>query len=425
MNLLPMSALNLSGKRVMIREDLNVPVQNGQVTSDMRIRAALPTLRSAMRQGARVIVLSHLGRPAEGKYDPELSLAPVAAKLSELLGVPVPLSKDWLGGVECAPGSVVLCENVRFNEGEKQDSEALARRMAALCDVFVMDAFATAHRAEASTHGLAKFAPVACAGPLLVAELNALARALANPARPLIAIVGGAKVSTKLAILDTLLGKVDKLILGGGIANTFLAAAGYKIGSSVGETDMIATARRLLDLAHARGADIALPMDVIVAHECTAGATAKARWVGEVAGDEMILDIGPATIQRYARILASAKTILWNGPVGVFEFDQLGEGTRAIATTIAGSEAFSLAGGGDTLAAVEKYGLTSRISYISTGGGAFLEFVEGRTLPAVAILEDRARDVQPAANRAPAADCVPAAIRDGEDARPLSGERGG
>jgi phosphoglycerate kinase len=402
MPFLHMSDLNLSGKRVMIREDLNVPVQNGRVTSDARIRAALPTLRSAMRQGAHVIVLSHLGRPEEGKYDPAMSLSPVAAKLSELLGVPVPLCKDWLGGVDCAAGAVVLCENVRFNKGEKQDSEALARQMAVLCDVFVMDAFATAHRAEASTHGLAKFAPVACAGPLLVAELNALGRALANPARPLVAIVGGSKVSTKLTMLDTLLDKVDKLILGGGIANTFLAAAGYKVGSSLCETEMIATARRLLDRAHARGADIALPMDVIVAPERTAGAAAKGRWAAEVAADEMILDIGPATIQRYARILASAKTILWNGPVGVFEFDQFGEGTKALANAIAGSEAFSLAGGGDTLAAVEKYGVASRISYMSTGGGAFLEFVEGKTLPAVAVLEERARDLPPAAKRVPA-----------------------
>jgi phosphoglycerate kinase len=387
-----MSDFDLSGKRVMIREDLNVPMQNGRITSDMRIRAALPTLRSAMQQGAHVIVLSHLGRPEEGKYDPELSLSPVAAKLSELLGVPVPLCKDWLGGVDCAAGSVVLCENVRFNKGEKQDSEALARQMAALCDVFVMDAFATAHRAEASTHGIAKFAPVACAGPLLAAELNALERALANPARPLVAIVGGSKVSTKLTILEALLEKVDKLILGGGIANTFLAAAGIGVGTSLCETEMIATARGLLDRAHARGADIALPMDVTVAHE-RAGAGARGRWAVEVAEDEMILDIGPATIQRYARILASAKTILWNGPVGVFEIDPFGEGTKAIANAIASSEAFSLVGGGDTLAAVEKYGVANRISYMSTGGGAFLEFVEGKTLPAVAVLEDRARDM--------------------------------
>jgi phosphoglycerate kinase len=403
-----MSDLNLSGKRVMIREDLNVPVQNGQVTSDIRIRAALPTLRSAMQQGARVIVLSHLGRPEEGKFDPELSLSPIAAKLSELLGVPVPLRKDWLGGVDCAAGSVVLCENVRFNTGEKKDGEALARQMAALCDVFVMDAFATAHRAEASTHGVAKYAPVACAGPLLLAELNALGRALANPARPLVAIVGGSKVSTKLTILETLLDKVDNLILGGGIANTFLAAAGVKVGSSLCEMDMIATARRLLERAHARGSDIALPLDVIVAHECSAGAAARGRWAAEVAADEMILDIGPATIQRYARILASAKTILWNGPVGVFEFDQFGEGTKAIAQAIAASEAFSLAGGGDTLAAAEKYGVASGISYLSTGGGAFLEFVEGKTLPAVAVLEERARE--------------PSAIRTGADTRPVPEE---
>jgi phosphoglycerate kinase len=402
MTMLYMSDLNLSGKRVLVREDLNVPLQNGQISSDTRIRAALPTLRSAMQQGAHVIVLSHLGRPEEGKCDPQLSLSPVAARLSELLGVPVPLSRDWLGGVKCAAGAVVLCENVRFNNGEKKNSEALARRMAALCDVFVMDAFATAHRAEASTQGVAKFAPVACAGPLLATELKALERALANPARPLVAVVGGAKVSTKLTILEELLDRVDKLILGGGIANTFLMAAGYKVGTSLCETDMLATACRLLDRAHARGADIALPVDVIVAHECTVGATAKGRWASEVAADEMILDIGPATIQRYARILASAKTILWNGPVGVFEFDQFGQGTKAIATTIAGTKAFSLAGGGDTLAAVEKYGAAKGISYLSTGGGAFLEFVEGKTLPAVEVLEERSHEL-PQANRAPVA----------------------
>ena len=418
MTLLYMSDLNLYGKRVMIREDLNVPMQNGQVASDMRIRAALPTLRSAMQQGAHVIVLSHLGRPEEGKYDPELSLAPVAAKLSELLGVPVPLRKDWLGGVDCAAGSVVLCENVRFNKGEKQDSEVLARQVAALCDVFVMDAFATAHRAEASTHGVAKFAPIACAGPLLAAELNALERALANPERPLVAIVGGSKVSTKLTLLGALLAKVDKLMLGGGIANTFMAAAGLKIGTSLCETEMIATARRLLDRAHAHGADIALPIDVTVAHERAAGAAARGCWAAEVADDEMILDIGPATIERYARILASAKTILWNGPVGVFELDQFGEGTKAIANAIAGSGAFSLVGGGDTFAAVERYGVANRISYISTGGGAFLEFVEGKTLPAVAILEDRARDLPRPVDR------LPTTPRIGADARPIPGECG-
>ncbi len=390
--MLRMSDLDLSGKRVLIREDLNVPVQHGRITSDMRIRAALPTLRSAMQQGAQVIVLSHLGRPQEGRYDPELSLAPVAARLSELLCVPVPLRKNWLDGVECAAGSAVLCENVRFNEGEKKDSEALARRMAALCDVFVMDAFATAHRAEASTHGVAKFAPLACAGPLLVAEIKALERTLANPARPLVAVIGGSKVSTKLSVLGTLLDKVDKLILGGGIANTFLAAAGYSIGSSLCETGMMAAALGLLGRAHARGADIVLPADVVVAHERAAGAAARGRWVAEVADDEMILDIGPATIHRYAGILASAKTILWNGPVGVFEFDQFGEGTKAIADAIAGSGAFSLVGGGETLAAVEKYGVAGRISYMSTGGGAFLEFIEGKTLPAVAVLEERGTD---------------------------------
>ncbi len=392
MNLLRMEDLDLAGKRVLIREDLNVPLQNGRVSSDGRIRAALPTLRYAMQKGARVIVLSHLGRPEEGKVSPELSLSPVAAKLSELLGKPVPLLKDWLGGVECAPGSMVLCENVRFNKGEKKDDEALARQMAALCDVFVMDAFATAHRAEASTHGVAKFAKAACAGPLLVAELEALERALANPARPLVAIVGGSKVSTKLAILGALLDKVDKLILGGGLANTFLAAAGYNIGKSLCEKDMLTAAHELLDRAHAGGKEIALPSDdVIVAHECRATVPAKCRWAVQVAEDEMILDIGPATIQRFDRILQSAKTIVWNGPVGVFEIDQFGEGTKAIANAIANSKAFSLAGGGDTLAAIEKYGVGDRISYISTGGGAFLELVEGKTLPAVAMLEERAR----------------------------------
>jgi phosphoglycerate kinase len=391
MNLLRMSDLNLAGKRVLIREDFNVPLLAGVVISDARIRAALPTLRSALQQGAHVMVLSHLGRPVEGKFDPELSLSPVAARLSELLGKLVPLRKEWLGGVECPAGSAVLCENVRFNKGEKKDNEALARQMAALCDVFVMDAFATAHRAEASTHGVAQFAPVACAGPLLVAELEALERALANPARPLVAIVGGSKVSTKLTILDALLDKVDTLIIGGGIANTFLAAAGFNVGKSLCEKDMLASARKLMDRAHALAKDIALPADVVVARECLASAHAEARGVTEVADEDLILDIGPATIQRFGSMLASAKTIIWNGPVGVFEIDQFGEGTKAIARAIAGSKAFSLAGGGDTLTAIEKYGVTDRISYISTGGGAFLEFAEGKTLPAVAVLEERAR----------------------------------
>jgi phosphoglycerate kinase len=390
MKVLRMSDLKLAGKRVLIREDLNVPVKDGVVSSDARIRAALPTLRSAVQQGARVIVLSHLGRPEEGKFESEFSLAPVAAKLSELLGKSVPLKQDWLNGVECAAGQLVLCENVRFNKGEKKDNEALSRQMAALCDVFVMDAFGTAHRAEASTHGVAKFAPVACAGPLLVAELEALERALAKPARPLVAIVAGSKVSTKLQVLEALLDKVDKLIVGGGIANTFLAATGVKIGKSLCERDMLDMARKLLERARARGAEIPLPVDVVVAREFAATAHADVRPVGQVADDELILDIGPDTAEMFDAILKSAGTIIWNGPVGVFEFDQFGEGTKSIANAIASSKSFSLAGGGDTLAAIEKYGVEDGISYISTGGGAFLEFVEGKTLPAVAVLEQRA-----------------------------------
>jgi phosphoglycerate kinase len=395
MKVLRMSDLALSGKRLLIREDLNVPVMHGIVSSDARIRAALPTLRSAMQQGARVIVLSHLGRPEEGKFEAEFSLAPVAAKLSELLGKPVPLYRDWLGGVECAPGQLVMCENVRFNKGEKKDNEALARQMAALCDVFVMDAFGTAHRAEASTHGVARYAPVACAGPLLVAELEALERALAKPARPLIAIVAGSKVSTKLQVLEALLDKVDKLIVGGGIANTFLAATGINIGKSLCEKDMLGMARTLLERARARGAEIPLPIDVVVAREFAATAHADVRPVREVADDELILDIGPDTAELFDSILKSAGTIIWNGPVGVFEFDQFGEGTKSIANAIASSKSFSLAGGGDTLAAIEKYGVEDGISYISTGGGAFLEFVEGKTLPAVAMLEQRATASNP------------------------------
>ncbi len=389
MNVLRMTDLKLAGRRVLIREDLNVPVKDGVVSSDARIRAALPTLRSALQQGARVIVLSHLGRPAEGKFDPEFSLAPVAAKLAELLGKPVPLRREWLGGVECAPGAVVMCENVRFNKGEKKDREELSRQMAALCDVFVMDAFGTAHRAEASTHGVAKFAPVACAGPLLVAELEALERALAKPARPLVAIVAGSKVSTKLVLLEALLDRVDKLIVGGGIANTFLAATGIAVGKSLYEKDMLEIARKLLARAQARGAEIPLPVDVVVAREFAATAHADVRPVGQVADDELILDIGPDTAEQLAAILQAAGTIIWNGPVGVFEFDQFGEGTKAIANAIASSKSFSIAGGGDTLAAIEKYGVEDGISYISTGGGAFLEFVEGKTLPAVAVLEQR------------------------------------
>ena len=380
----------LAGKRVMIREDLNVPVDGGVVTSDARIRAALPTIRAAVEQGARVILLSHLGRPKEGEFSAENSLAPVATRLGELLDQPVRLQRDWLDGVECAPGEVVLCENVRFNKGEKKDDETLARRMAALCDVFVMDAFGTAHRAEASTHGVARFAPIACAGPLLVGELEALERALAHPARPLVAIVAGSKVSTKLTVLESLLAKVDKLIVGGGIANTFLAATGVAIGKSLHEPDMLDTARALLAQAKARGADIPLPTDVVVATEFAPTAIATVKPVAAVGANELILDIGPQTAGVLAQMLQSAGTILWNGPVGVFEFDQFGGGTRVIAEAIARSPAFSLAGGGDTLAAIEKYGVEQGISYISTGGGAFLEFVEGKTLPAVAALEARA-----------------------------------
>jgi phosphoglycerate kinase len=390
MKVLRMSDLDLRGKRVLIREDLNVPVQNGAVSSDARIRAALPTLRQAQEAGARVFVLSHLGRPEEGVYDAQYSLGPVAARLSELLGKPVPLRKEWLSGIDCAPGEAVLCENVRFNKGEKKDVEGLARSMAALCDVFVMDAFGTAHRAEASTHGVARFAPVACAGPLLVGELEALERALEKPARPLAAIVAGSKVSTKLTVLEALLAKVDRLFVGGGIANTFLAASGINVGKSLHEAEMLDIARRLMAQARARGAEIPLPSDVVVAKELAATAHADIRSIHDVGPGEMILDIGPDTAERFGAWLQSAGTIIWNGPVGVFEYDQFGEGTRAIATAIARSKAFSLAGGGDTLAAIEKYGVEDGISYISTGGGAFLEFVEGKTLPAVAILEERA-----------------------------------
>ena len=390
MTVLRMTDLDLRDKRVLIREDLNFPVEDGVISSDARIRAALPSLRAAVGAGARVIVMSHLGRPKEGEFSAEDSLAPVAARLGELLGQPVRLQRDWLDGVECAPGEVVLCENVRFNKGEKKDDETLARRMAALCDIFVMDAFGTAHRAEASTHGVARFAPIACAGPLLVAELGALSLALAQPARPLVAIVAGSKVSTKLTVLESLLGKVDKLIVGGGIANTFLAADGIAIGKSLYEPDMLDTARALLAQAVARGAEIPLPTDVVVAEAFSPTAVATVRPVGEVRPDELILDIGPQTAARFAGLLAGAGTILWNGPVGVFEFDPFGGGTETLAKAIAASPAFSLAGGGDTLAAIEKYGVASGISYISTGGGAFLEFVEGKTLPAVAMLESRA-----------------------------------
>ena len=391
MKVLPMADADLRNKRVLIREDLNVPVHEGSVTSDARIRAAVPTIRYALDQHAKVFILSHLGRPEEGKYDEQFSLAPVAARLADLLGKPVPLRKDWLEGVDCPAGEAVLCENVRFNKGEKQDSETLARKMAALCDVFVMDAFGTAHRAEASTHGVARFAKVACAGPLLAGELQALETALQQPARPLIAIVGGSKVSTKLTVLESLLEKVDQLIVGGGIANTFLAATGVGVGKSLHEAEMLDVARRLMDKARASGTEIPLPTDVVVAKEFAATAHADVRTIHDVRPDEMILDIGPDTADRFSALLQTAGTIIWNGPVGVFEFEQFGEGTKAIALAIARSKAFSLAGGGDTLAAIEKYGVEDGISYISTGGGAFLEFVEGKTLPAVAALEERVK----------------------------------
>ena len=390
-----MQDVSLTGRRVLIREDLNVPIKDGVVTSDARIRAALPTIRQALAAGARVMVMSHLGRPQEGVASAEFSLAPVAARLSELLGRKVPLVSDWLGGVSVEPGEAVLLENVRFNKGEKQDAEPLARQMAALCDVFVMDAFGTAHRAEASTHGVAKFAAVACAGPLLVNELIALDTALDAPKRPLVAIVAGSKVSTKLTVLESLLAKVDRLIVGGGIANTFLLARGMPIGKSLAEPDMVDIANRLLAQSAAKGVEIPLPTDVVVAKEFSSKAEADVKAVADVAADEMILDIGPDTAERLAQIVGEAGTIVWNGPVGVFEFDQFGEGTRVLATAIARSKAFSIAGGGDTLAAIEKYGIEDGISYISTGGGAFLEFVEGKALPAVVMLEARAREPRP------------------------------
>jgi phosphoglycerate kinase len=390
LKVIKMLSLDLKGKRVLIREDLNVPIQNGAVSSDARIRASLPTIQAALTAGACVLVMSHLGRPEEGKYAEEFSLAPVAKRLAQLLGVPVALKKDWLGGVEVHPGEIVLLENVRFNKGEKKDTDDLARKMAALCDIYVMDAFGTAHRAEASTHGVAKYAPVACAGPLLVSELSALETALEKPARPLLAIVAGSKVSTKLTVLESLLGKVDQMIVGGGITNTFLAALGFNVGKSLYEPAMLDICRRLLEQSSKRGIVIPMPTDVVVATQFSAKAEADVKSVGAVSNDEMILDIGPDSAEAMSVLIASAGTILWNGPVGVFEFEQFGEGTRTLAKAIARSKAFSLAGGGDTLAAIEKYGIEDSISYISTGGGAFLEFVEGKKLPAVEVLEKRA-----------------------------------
>ncbi|HEX5047957.1 MAG TPA: phosphoglycerate kinase [Gammaproteobacteria bacterium] len=379
----------LSGKRVLIREDLNVPIKEGRVTSTARIDAAVPTLRAALDAGARVMVMSHLGRPKEGKPDAASSLAPVAAKLSEVLFRDVPLVAKWLDGVDVAPGEIVLCENVRFNVGEEADDPALAKRMAALCDVFVMDAFGTAHRAQASTHGVAKFAPVACAGPLLVAELEALGLALESPKRPLFAIIGGSKVSTKLDLLQSLSTKVDELILGGGIANTVLAASGVNVGKSLYEPDMVDFAKQLLDGKFGKAA-IPLPTDVVVAPSLDAGVRGTVKSVRDVNAADMILDIGPKTAELYAKRLAKAGTIVWNGPVGVFENPEFAAGTKRVAAAVAASDAFSIAGGGDTLAAIEQFGVGGGISYISTGGGAFLEFLEGKKLPAVATLEERA-----------------------------------
>lgn len=387
-----MSDVDLAGRRVLIREDLNVPLdEDGGIAASQRLEAALPTLRAACDAGARVMVASHLGRPEEGVFDPAASLAPVAQWLSQALDMPVPLKRDWLDGVDVEPGQVVLLENVRFNVGEKANDDALARKMAALCDVFVMDAFGTAHRAQASTHGVARHAPVAVAGPLLAAELDALAKAMQAPARPLLAIVGGAKVSTKLELLSTLVSKVDMLIVGGGIANTFLAASGLLVGKSLYEQDLVPAARRILAEARERGVEIPLPTDVAVATQFSAEAKAVIKAAKSVSAEEMILDIGPATALRYGELIKRAGTVVWNGPVGVFEFPAFGQGTEAVATAIAASTAFSIAGGGDTLAAVEKYGVEAKVSYISTGGGAFLEFLEGKTLPAVAVLEERAR----------------------------------
>ncbi|MFU8764650.1 MAG: phosphoglycerate kinase [Haliea sp.] len=382
-----MQDLDLTGKRVLIREDLNVPLQDGAVSSDARIRAALPTIRQAVKAGAKVLLMSHLGRPEEGVFVQEFSLAPVAAHLAELLGQPVALLADWRDGVDLADGEVALLENVRFNSGEKKDDETLARAYAALCDIFVMDAFGTAHRAQASTHGVARFAPVACAGPLLAAELTALDKALANPARPLVAIVGGSKVSTKLTVLENLADKVDQLVVGGGIANTFLAASGKPVGKSLCEHDLIPAAQALM--AKTR---VPIPVDVVTGKEFSATAAAETKFAEAVAEDDMIMDIGPQAAAAIAEVIAAAGTILWNGPVGVFEFDQFGGGTAALARAIADSPAFSLAGGGDTLAAIDKYGIADKVSYISTGGGAFLEYVEGKTLPAVAILQQRSED---------------------------------
>lgn len=392
MSVIKMADLDLNGKRVLIREDLNVPIKDGKVASDARIRAALPSIKLALEKGAKVMVMSHLGRPIEGEYDAQYSMQPVVDYLNDALSQDVRLVTDYLDGVDVQDNEVIVFENVRFNVGEKKDDEVLAKKLAALCDVYVMDAFGTAHRAQASTHGVGLYAEVACAGPLLAAELDALGKALDNPARPLVAIVGGSKVSTKLTVLDSLSKVVDQLVTGGGIANTFIAAAGNPIGKSLYEADLIPEANKLVAAARANDGDIPVPTDVVVGNEFSESAVATIKDVSEVSDEDMIFDIGPDTATQLAEIIANAGTVVWNGPVGVFEFDQFGNGTEAIANAIAKSSAFSIAGGGDTLAAIDKYGVEQDISYISTGGGAFLEFLEGKTLPAVAMLEQRARD---------------------------------
>lgn len=391
MSVIKMSDLDLAGKRVLIREDLNVPVKDGKVTSDARIRASLATIKMAAEAGAKVMLMSHLGRPTEGEYEEVYSLAPVAADLSAKLGKEVRLVKDYLdGNVDVAEGEVVLLENVRFNVGEKKNDEGLSKQYAALCDVYVMDAFGTAHRAQASTHGAGAFADTACAGPLLAAELDALGKALNNPARPMVAIVGGSKVSTKLTVLESLSEKVDQLVVGGGIANTFIEAAGHNVGKSLSESDLVPTCNKLNGIMEARGAAIPLASDVVCGKEFSESAAAETKNVSEVADDDMIFDIGPDSAAELAEIIKNAGTVVWNGPVGVFEFDQFGEGTKAISMAIAESDAFSIAGGGDTLAAIDKYDIADKVSYISTGGGAFLEFLEGKKLPAVEMLEKAA-----------------------------------
>ncbi len=391
MPILKLTDLNLAGKRVFIRADLNVPQDDaGNITDDTRIRASVPGIKLALEKGAAVMVTSHLGRPTEGELKPEDSLAPIAKRLSELLGKPVPLKQNWVDGVDVKPGEVVMLENCRVNKGEKKNDDALAQKMAKLCDIYANDAFGSAHRAEATTHGIAKFAPIACAGPLMAAELEALGKALTKPARPLLAIVGGSKVSTKLTVLKALSDKVDQLIVGGGIANTFMLAAGLNIGKSLVEKDLVQEAKDIIAAAKAKGGEVPIPVDVVTGKEFSATAEATVKDVEEIEDDDMIFDVGPMTVRNYMDIVRKAGTIVWNGPLGVFEFEQFGKGTESLSNSIAGSSAFSIAGGGDTVAAIAKYGVTNQISYISTAGGAFLEFLEGKKLPAVAVLEERA-----------------------------------